>query len=222
MRCLLFDVEGTVSSLAFVKEELFPYARAALPAFLRDHADRSDVRPILGRLRHELSTERVDDIAAALVRWIDEDRKDSELKELQGLIWERGYRDGALRGHLYADVLPFWRRAVAAGVTLAMYSSGSEQAQRLLLRHSTEGDVADLFARHFDTRVGGKMEPRSYERIASELSLMPRDIRFYSDSVAELDAAADAGMDTCRVLRPGVPRREHRHREIDDFSTERL
>lgn len=220
MRGLLFDLEGTTTSLAFVKDELFPYARRRIPGFLHDHRDEPAIRPIVARLAQQLGTDPADltTIGAVLQNWIDEDRKDPDLKELQGFVWEEGYRGGAYQGHLYPDVVPFWERARAAGALLAIYSSGSEQAQRLLLQHSGGGDVSGLIARHFDTRVGAKTDPASYARIATSLELAPPEIEFFSDAVPELDAARAAGLRTCRVLRPGVPRLPHGHPEIATFS----
>jgi len=212
--CLLFDIEGTITSLAFVKEELFPYARLNLPSFLSANADRPDVASILERLTAIVGTNDLDQVASELVRWIDEDRKQTDLKELQGLIWEEGYRSGAYRGHLYPDVVPFWRTMRARGEVLAIYSSGSEQAQRLLLTYSVEGDVSALIDRHFDTRVGPKQEPASYQLIAHELGLAPAELEFFSDSVEELDSASQVGMRTCRLIRPGVPSVAHRHPNV--------
>jgi enolase-phosphatase E1 len=149
---------------------------------------------------------------------MDEDRKQPALKELQGLVWEEGYRSGAFRGHLYPDVVPFWELVRAAGMQLAIYSSGSVQAQRLLLEHSVAGDVSGLIDHHFDTRVGAKGDVASYQAIALELAIAPGDILFFSDTVAELDAARAAGCSTCRVVRPGVPPAQHAHRESSDFA----
>jgi enolase-phosphatase E1 len=220
MRALLFDIEGTITSLAFVKDELFPYAREALPGYLTTHADRPDVQAILYRLARELGIPSTDlaRVASTLQEWIDQDRKHPDLKELQGLIWEAGYREGAYRGHLYPDVIPFWEDARAAGLQVAIYSSGSVQAQRLLLQYSVAGDVAHLVDDHFDTRVGAKGDAASYQRIAETLMAPAKEITFFSDAVAELDAARDAGLATCRVVRPGVPAAQHDHREIADFT----
>ncbi len=220
MRALLFDIEGTITSLAFVKNELFPYARAALPGYLMTHADRPEVEAILYRLARELGTvvTDLDGIAATLQLWIDEDRKHPDLKELQALIWETGYREGAYRGHLYPDVVPFWKSARAAGLELAIYSSGSVQAQRLLLEYSVVGDVSEFVDHHFDTRIGAKVDVLSYRRIAETLLVAPGDMLFFSDAIAELDAARAAGVATMRVVRPDVPRAEHGHREITSFA----
>ena len=216
-RALLFDVEGTITSLSFVKDELYPYAWRVLPAFLGRHVHDPEVAVILRRLSQELGTEDVDSISQVLRTWIDEDRKDADLKELEGIIWHDGYRTGAFRGHLYDDVLPFWQAAKGRGLVLAIYSSGSIQAQRLLLQHSTHGDVAHLVDRHFDTGVGAKNSAASYERIATALALTPEAIRFFSDSVPELDAARAVGLQTCRTLRAGVSPLAHGHDEIRDF-----
>ncbi|MGO4781758.1 acireductone synthase, partial [Lysobacter sp. 2RAB21] len=34
IRAILTDIEGTTSSISFVKDVLFPYARRALPGFV--------------------------------------------------------------------------------------------------------------------------------------------------------------------------------------------
>jgi len=219
VRALLFDIEGTITSLAFVKDELVPYARRSLPAFLRNNASRPDVAAMIERLAGEMGINplHLEGVAETLVQWIDEDRKQTDLKELQGIIWADGYRTGAFKGHLYPDVVPFWRRARSAGLDLAIYSSGSEQAQRLLLTYSVDGDVSGLIDGYYDTRVGAKAEIDSYRRIAPDLHALASEVRFFSDAVAELDAARAAGMGTCRVLRPGVPIIPHDHSEVASF-----
>jgi enolase-phosphatase E1 len=133
------------------------------------------------------------------------------------MVWEDGYRTGAFRGHLYPDVAPFWKRAREDGLRLAIYSSGSEQAQRLLLTYSVEGDLSGVVERYFDTRVGAKGERESYARIAADLGVLPREVRFFSDALPELDAARAAGMATSRLIRPGVPSVAHDHPEISSF-----
>ncbi|MBM2809769.1 MAG: mtnC [Chloroflexi bacterium] len=193
-----------------------------MPGFLRQHAGSPEVHAIVERLAEEIRMDpsNVDAVAATLQRWIDEDRKHTDLKELQGMIWEEGFRKGAFRGHLYPDVVPFWNRARSRGLRLAIYSSGSVLAQQLLLKFSVEGDVSSLIERNYDTRVGSKSDVGSYRRIVEDVSVPPSEALFYSDTVSELDAALSAGMRTCRLLRPGVQPTEHRHHEITDFTSE--
>lgn len=56
-----------------------------------------------------------------------------------------------------------WRNA---GSKIAIFSSGSIHAQKLLFGYSVEGDLTGLIDGYFDTTTGGKREPESYLRIA--------------------------------------------------------
>jgi enolase-phosphatase E1 len=135
---------------------------------------------------------------------MDQDRKSTGLKSLQGKIWEEGYRSGELKGEVYPDVLPAlesWRRQ---GIDVAIFSSGSVQAQRSLFRNSTAGDLTRFIRAYFDTTTGPKREPESYARIAAALERPPSLVLFLSDITAELDAALNAGMQTGLCIRtPG-------------------
>lgn len=193
-RFILTDIEGTTTAIAFVHRTLFPYAAQALDGFLRDHARDAEVAAILDAVPGT-------DKAAQLRAWMDADVKATPLKALQGLIWRRGYADGALRGHLWPDVAPALRAWHAAGARLAVYSSGSEEAQRLLFRHSEAGDLEGLFEGFHDTRMGAKREAASYARIAAAWGCAPAEVLFLSDVAEELDAARAAAMATCQLVR---------------------
>jgi enolase-phosphatase E1 len=194
LRAILTDIEGTTSAIAFVKETLFPFAEAALDGFLDAHGDDPAVAAILAEVPGP-------DRRATLRRWMAADAKVTALKSLQGLIWRAGFEDGRLRGHLWPDVAAPLRAWHEAGLTLAVYSSGSEEAQRLLFRHSRDGDLEPLFAGFFDTRIGAKREAASYAAIATRLGIEPGAILFLSDVAAELDAARAAGLATCQLVR---------------------
>lgn len=194
---ILTDIEGTTGSISFVKDVLFPYARAALPGFVRDNAGDPQVRELLDEVAKDIGAPCDDGvIVETLQGWIDSDRKHTALKELQGLIWQAGYRDGEFTAHIYEDVAPALRDWHAAGHRLAVYSSGSVPAQKLFFGHSDAGDLLPLFDAFFDTRVGHKREVDSYRRIAEELDTPAEEIVFLSDVVEELDAAREAGMHT--------------------------
>ncbi|PJK06298.1 acireductone synthase [Lysobacteraceae bacterium NML95-0200] len=199
---ILTDIEGTTGSISFVKDVLFPYARAALPGFIATHRHEPQVRALLDEVGSELGVAYDDPtIAGVLQSWIDQDRKHTVLKALQGMIWQAGYRDGEFTAHIYPDVAPVLRQWHAAGHRLAVYSSGSVPAQKLFFGHSDAGDLLPLFDAFFDTRVGHKREPESYRRIAAELGAATGEILFLSDVVEELDAAREAGMRTCLIDR---------------------
>ena len=200
-RAVVLDIEGTTSSLSFVKDELFPYARARLPAYVNEHAQAlsavlDDVRRIEGNAA--LDTQQ---IIARLLRWIDEDRKLTPLKSLQGLIWEEGFERGELRGHVYEDAVEALRAWHEAGLKLYIYSSGSVLAQRLLFSHTEYGDLTPFFSGYFDTTIGGKLEPDSYRAIATRIGLPPAAMLFLSDHAGEISAAAIAGLQVIQVCR---------------------
>lgn len=203
MRVVLTDIEGTTSSIGFVHDVLFPYARDRLAAFVEAHASAPEVASCLADAAREGALEAAsrDEIVGLLLRWIDEDRKARPLKTLQGLIWEAGYRDGSLVADVYDDALAALRRWHAEGRALYVYSSGSVHAQRLLFAHTAAGDLTPLFSGYFDTTVGGKREAASYRRIAEAIGAEPGDIVFLSDIEAELDAAREVGMETVWVQR---------------------
>ena len=203
---VLTDIEGTTSSIRFVHEVLFPHARRALPDFLRRHQETPQVAAQLATLRRAVGSEAtLEQMIETLDRWMAEDRKETTLKALQGMVWEEGYRDGAYRGHIYPDAVAGLQRWKTAGKRLYVYSSGSVQAQRLLFGHSEAGDLTPLFDGYFDTTVGAKREAAAYTTIAARIGLPPAQILFLSDIEAELDAAAAAGMATTLLARDGCP-----------------
>lgn len=208
---ILTDIEGTTSSISFVKDVLFPYARRALPDFVRDHGTEPAVRALLDAVATEHGAVCDDDtIVEILQGWIDQDRKHTVLKALQGMIWEAGYRGGDFTAHVYPDVPDALRAWRDAGHRLAVYSSGSVPAQRLFFGKSDAGDLLPLFSAFFDTETGPKREADSYRRIAAALGVDAADVLFLSDVVAELDAARDAGMRTVLLDR------------LDDYPQPRL
>ncbi len=222
---ILTDIEGTTSSICFVKNVLFPYARRELPRFVREHAGDPTVRRWLDAVATDSGGICNDDvIVETLQGWIDQDRKHTALKALQGLMWRDGYVRGDFRGHVYPDAAAGLRQWRNDGHSLAVFSSGSVGAQQLLFGHSEAGDLASLFTDFFDTQVGHKREPASYRRIAQTLGRQPSDILFLSDVVEELDAAREAGMRTVLVDRlddypqPRVGDATGGHHRVESFA----
>ncbi len=213
---VLLDIEGTTTPVSFVTEVLFPFARERLEDFLttlppeeRDPLVRSlgterQVEPPEARAPTWCGATPDEARASALayLHWLmDRDRKSTTLKSFQGRIWKEGYDSGAVKGALYDDVLPAFKRWTASGRRLAIFSSGSVQAQRLLFAHSTAGDLTGFLSAYFDTTTGPKREADSYRKIARALACPPDDVLFLSDVVAELEAAAEAGLRTALCVR---------------------
>lgn len=223
IQAVLTDIEGTTSSLSFVKDVLFPYSRAHLREFVQTHAGDPEVRRLLDDARREAGA-ALDDatLVEMLIRWIDEDRKLTPLKALQGLIWDSGYRRGELTGHVYDDaerLLRVWRDR---GLRLYVFSSGSVKAQQLLFGHTEKGDLRVLFDGYFDTTIGAKKDAAAYRRIAESIGLAPADIVFLSDVAEELDAAQTAGMKTCWLVRAGDTPASDRHPIARNFDEIRI
>ncbi|MES2312905.1 MAG: acireductone synthase [Pseudomonadota bacterium] len=220
IRAIVTDIEGTTSSISFVRDVLFPYARKRLPAFIETHGDRPEVQHWLHETAKEAGLVEASrqDIVELLLQWIDEDRKSTALKALQGMIWKDGYAAGDYRAHLYPEVAARLRAWRADGLRLYVYSSGSVPAQQLFFRYSEAGDLTPLFAGYFDTETGPKRETESYRRIAAAIDEQPRHILFLSDIVEELDAAQAAGFHTGWLIRePLAWPVEPRHRAFRDF-----
>jgi enolase-phosphatase E1 len=204
IKAILTDIEGTTSSISFVKETLFPYAGKHLPAFVVTHADDAGVQHWLHEAAKEadLVSATQDEMVALLQRWIDEDRKSTALKALQGMIWEEGYRNGEYKAHVYADVPPILNEWTDRDLSVYVYSSGSVPAQKLFFGFSEAGDLTPAFSGYFDTEIGAKRDPNSYRRIANDIGVSAGEILFLSDTVEELDAARIAGMKTTLLARP--------------------
>ena len=218
IKAIVTDIEGTTSSLAFVKNILFPYARANLADYVRRHADEPQVKSLLDDVCKEAGAKLdTGQIIAQLIRWLDEDKKVTPLKSLQGLIWEAGYQQGDFKGPIYPDAVANLTAWKAQGLNLYSYSSGSVYAQKLIFAHSEYGDLTPLFSGYFDTHIGGKQEPASYCKIAQQLGLPAADILFLSDSKAELDAAQAAGFETVCLIRDSAPDPQAGHRQVISF-----
>ncbi|MDA0771492.1 MAG: acireductone synthase [Cyanobacteria bacterium] len=198
IKVILTDIEGTTSSISFVKDILFPYAYEKLEGFVEANKEDPEVQRILKEVGK--------DPIQTLKHWIKLDLKNKALKDLQGLIWEKGYKDGDYQGHIYDDAYSFLVKWHEQGIKLYIYSSGSVYAQKLLFGHTKHGDLNNLFTGNFDTSVGNKREAKSYINIYEAIfkktpQLEPAEILFLSDIQEELDAAQDAGLKTQLITR---------------------
>jgi enolase-phosphatase E1 len=219
MRGILLDIEGTTTSISFVYDVLFPFARRHLAKFVRT-ADLTALKA-----EHDNDLLRGNEPPAwsagpaAYLEWLmDRDRKSTALKDIQGRIWLEGYQSGELHGEVFPDVPPAlesWKRSL---ISVRIFSSGSILAQRFLFSTTAHGDLTRFLDGYFDTTTGPKNEPASYERIAEGFGLPAGQILFISDATRELDAARSSGMNTILCMRPGNhPQPAHDHRTISDF-----
>ena len=236
VRAILLDVEGTTTPIDFVYQVLFPYARSHAQEFLERYGEAPDVRQDLDALRQQnmddarrgldppaLMSDGASKSVVAYLEWlIQVDRKSTPLKSLQGKIWEEGYRSGELRGRVFEDVPPALQRWHEHKRTVGIFSSGSILAQKLLFGHTEAGDLTRYLSSYFDTTVGSKTDPGSYQKISAVLESSTRETVFISDVTRELDAAKAAGLQTLLCLRPGNrPQPKNPHPSIRSFAAVR-
>jgi len=211
IRGVLLDIEGTTSSISFVYDVMFPFARKHFAGYLEQHWDSAPVQEAVSMLLQddeELSENSDpklyrDGVVKCLLRLMDDDVKATGLKKMQGLVWQEGFTSGEMVAHVYDDVRPAIEAWKADGKDVRIYSSGSIHAQKLFFEHSVAGDMLPLFSGHYDTTTGPKKETDSYLQIAEAFGIPASEILFVSDIEAELDAAIEAGMQTALSIRPG-------------------
>ena len=219
IKAIVTDIEGTTSSIDFVHQTLFPYAKLHLRHFLRAHARRPEVAAQVHAVALEEGRQlTLEDAADVLERWMAEDRKATPLKALQGMVWAQGYAAGELIGHVYADTPVALRRWRDAGLQLYVYSSGSVEAQQLIFGHTEYGDLTPLFSGYYDTRIGAKREASAYRAILEDIGLPGEQVLFLSDIGEELDAAREVGMMTTQLLRDAKARPFAHHPAVRNFS----
>jgi len=220
IKCILTDIEGTTTSVSFVYDVLFPYFREhAVDLFSISSSEVSSALLDV-RLLHEQETgiSGLDDQALLdlILSWSLEDRKVTPLKTLQGILWKSAYESGAIKAHVYDDVPLALSKWSTAGIQLAVFSSGSIAAQKLLFKYANQGDLSSFFSAYFDTTSGSKRDSKTYSLIAQKLGCEPQELLFLSDIQAELEAALNAGCATIQLVRPGNIATWHH--AVNDFS----
>lgn len=215
-KAIVLDIEGTTTSISFVYDVLFPFARAHMDDFVRqnwdDDAVQGDVQSLVTQSAIDAKQgdgdalplePSPDAVLQYLHELMDADRKVTGLKSLQGKIWRSGYESGELKGHIFDDVVGALERWKAAGIPVSIYSSGSVAAQKLLFGGSEAGDLTGFLSGYFDTLVGPKTDPDSYTKIVESLGLDAESVLFATDKHSEAVAADEAGLSVVITLRPG-------------------
>ena len=205
---ILTDIEGTTTEVSFVYDILFPYFRAHMDQWKTvDSAPMNDVLEqtrLLVLEEQSINLSSKEALFDQLRQWSIEDRKVTPLKTFQGMVWEQGFKSGAIKGHMYPDVKPALERWTAMGMKLAIFSSGSIAAQKQLFGFSTEGDLTPYFSAYFDTTTGMKRDEQTYQLIVQQVNAPADNVLFLSDIHQELEAAHAAGLRTLQLVRPGT------------------
>lgn len=205
---ILMDIEGTTSSISFVKDVLFPYFLSNIDD-INKLSNIKEVKYAFGQVLRIVKRDENRDITTSeevilqLKKWCGQDLKITPLKTLQGILWQKGYQNGELLGHVYDDVPVMLENWNFLGKKMGIFSSGSVNAQKLLFSHSVKGNLSTYFSNYFDTNSGSKRDSDTYSLITKELALPSNRILFLSDVIEELAAADMAGMKTIQITREG-------------------
>lgn len=218
---IICDIEGTTSSISFVKDVLFPYALKNVEEYLKTHWSDDATKTVVAALREQADEDKKAEVEGAVtipaedsediipdvvknVEWqMSKDRKTGALKTLQGLVWAKGYKDGTIKGHVYEDVKKALEQWNEGGHKVYIYSSGSVDAQKLLFEHSEQGDLVKYVSGYYDTKIGAKQEKNSYEAILKNIEATGEEALFLTDVVGEAKAAKEAGLNVVVLDRPG-------------------
>src|SRR5437588_5510380 len=182
VRGILLDIEGTTTPIAFVYDVLFPFARR----HAGEHVKKADLT--------DLKREHDEDVRqgtnpppwssgpVAYIHWLmDQDRKSTALKNIQGKIWLEGYESGELHGEVFQDVPPALERWRRRQVDVRIFSSGSVLAQRLLFSNTAAGDLTGWISGNFDTTTGPKQDPAIYSITADLVGIHSAELLFIYD-----------------------------------------
>ncbi|KAJ1969719.1 enolase-phosphatase E1 [Dispira parvispora] len=223
---VVLDIEGTTTPITFVHQVLFPYILEHAQFFLETHWDDSTCQNYLAGLAKQNTEDiqqgltdiptivnltdpaipkakKIKTVVANIRYQMQQDRKIKALKDFQGYMWKDGYYSGDLKATVYEDVIDALRTWHERGVPVYIYSSGSVPAQKLLFGYSDHGDLTHYLHGYYDTSVGSKLAPESYQVIAGNIGREPANVLFVSDNPKEIQAAEATGMQVVISLRPG-------------------
>ncbi|KAJ1655208.1 enolase-phosphatase E1 [Dispira simplex] len=223
---VVLDIEGTTIPITFVHQVLFPYVLEHVQKFLETHWEDPTCQSYVAGLANQSTedirqglmdtpaivnltdsaipqAEKIETVVTNIRYQMQQDRKIKALKDFQGYMWKDGYYSGDLKATVYEDVVDALHTWHERGTPVYIYSSGSVPAQKLLFGYSDRGDLTHYLHGYYDTSVGSKLAPESYQAIARSIGQEPANILFVSDNPKEIQAANATGMQAVISLRPG-------------------
>eukprot|EP00438_Fugacium_kawagutii_P000770 Skav229104 [mRNA] locus=scaffold92:531979:544646:- [translate_table: standard] len=177
---VLLDIEGTTTPISFVKDRLFPYAASAVASWV-ETAGEKELEEVARDYEKQCQEDKVPFNAAS--------------PKEEGKLWKSGYELGELKGEMFEDskhggqhckcVEESSERAppaamaewVAAGRRVAIFSSGSREAQQLIFKYTSYGDLTPFLSAYFDPKSAqaSKQEAKAYTEIALSLGIAPAE-----------------------------------------------
>ncbi|OJD31828.1 enolase-phosphatase e1 [Diplodia corticola] len=159
---------GIVPRLEETPRYWFPYAIDVLPETATAKWDDAEFKSYVEAFP-ELAQKSAKTFSEYAINLMKQDSKVPYLKKLQGYLWKNGWNTGAFVAPLYPDVLPELRQWRANGKQIAIFSSGSVAAQKLLFGHvGTADDCGAQVSANEDVAESSDKKRKSDETGAEE------------------------------------------------------
>lgn len=203
IEAIIVDIEGTITATSFIQDTLIPYAKSHLQEFIEQEKDNPVIKKLCEEVRVDAKLAHINsNLAFSILNlWMEQNQQFHSLKTLQGLIWEKGFKEGMFKGHIFEDAYKHFCKWHEMGISIYLFSTGSVHFQHLLCQYSNHGDISHLFTGFIDTAIGEKNSVLAYKKIVQTLDCQPQQTVYLSDSFEELNAAKLAGLKTTLVHR---------------------
>lgn len=215
------DIEGTTSSISFVRETLSQYSKDNLINFLEcefSNKANNEIQEALKEISKIGLDERLytgafnQEIALrVLLHLINNNNEAKGLKTIQHFQWKAAYQSKKLVGHVYPDVPECLQEWKEQKIKLGLCSSDSTSKNHLLFSHTKYGNLQELFDFNFE------IIDSSRESIQKDVGYSVDKILFLSTNPSRLESAKKLGLNVIQVTRNGTLH-DQRFLAIRDFT----
>ncbi|MBN2567694.1 HAD-IA family hydrolase [Candidatus Woesearchaeota archaeon] len=200
MDAILIDVVGTVAPFSLISRLDDDFAQHGLVAIVMAEGTLQQTVDRIKR-KHGFSTGW--EVYHHVLGQLKAGSLEHDYIALEGLVNAKGNESRGLKSFFYPDTAPALMRWKGTGMRVSVYTDGLPSPAECLFRFSEQGDLTPYVERFFGTDDGRlKTDPDSYRNIADQIRTSPKGIMYVSDTVADLDAAATAGCEVRRIVRP--------------------
>ncbi|KAG8233042.1 hypothetical protein J437_LFUL004263 [Ladona fulva] len=217
---IVTETVGTTTSYTFPEDTLHPYIKKNLKEYIINHWEDEEIQEMVKVLRKQAKTEveegwvgavsipegddvDVKKVKEAVAEYALNQIDSSDLAVLKNRIVKDGYSKGKLQGHLFPDVLPAFKKWIAEGKKIFMYSSGLEMSQTHLVSNSVEGDITELISGCFYSSEFPRTRSESFREMCKKVDCSADKVAFLTDNAQTARAAHKAGLVVIMLCREG-------------------
>ena len=200
---IVTDIESVLINPVFFQDALYPYAVERLSDWLAEHDGDPQLDALLDALREAAGEPDADRerVRRILSTRMNEPQPAAALKTLHSMIWQPALDNTTFVAPVFEDAAASLQHWFEDRRSLLIYSPITVAAQRLLFAYSDHGNLDDLLAGYFDIGMGPPERAESFRQIAAALGESPDTLLMLAAEPDTLDAAAEAGWQTCWVAR---------------------